>query len=70
MVSEHEQLPEDLNYCISVETDKLLIGSIESEIDEMWSFVGNKKNKQWIWIAMDVRSRQIITFYPSSTVSG
>ena len=63
MVSEHEQLPEDLNYHTSVETDKLLIGSIESEIDEMWSFVGNKKNKQWIWIAMDARSRQIIAFH-------
>jgi insertion element IS1 protein InsB len=63
MVSEHEQLPEDLNYRASVETDKLLIGCIESEIDEMWSFVGNKKNKQWIWIAMDARSRQIIAFH-------
>jgi insertion element IS1 protein InsB len=63
MVSEHEQLPEDLNYCASVETDKLLMGCIESEIDEMWSFVGKKKNKQWIWIAMDARSRQIIAFH-------
>ena len=63
MVSEHEQLPEDLHYCARVETDKLLMGCIESEIDEMWSFVGNKKNKQWIWIAMDARSRQIIAFH-------
>ena len=46
-----------------METDKLLIGIIESEIDEMWSFLGNKKNKQWIWIAMDARSRQIIAFH-------
>jgi IS1 family transposase len=30
---------------------------------EMWSFVGRKSNKQWIWIAMDARNRQIITFY-------
>jgi insertion element IS1 protein InsB len=63
MESEHEQLPDDLNYCARVETDKLLMGTIESEIDEMWSFVGNKKNKQWIWIAMDARSRQIIAFH-------
>lgn len=63
MASEHEQLPDDLNYRSSVETDKLLMGCIESEIDEMWSFVGNKKNKQWIWIAMDARSRQIIAFH-------
>ena len=42
MASEHEQLPEDLNYRARVETDKLLMGCIESEIDEMWSFVGHR----------------------------
>ena len=63
MSSEYEQLPDDLNYDVSVETDKLLIWSIESEVDEMWSFVGSKDNKQWIWVAMDVRGRQIIAFY-------
>jgi len=57
------ELPENLNYRARVETDKLLMGSIESGIDEMWSFVGNKKNKQWIWIAMDAGSRQIIAFH-------
>ena len=63
IVSEYEQLPDDLNYQASMETDKLLIWSIESEVDEMWSFVGNKENKQWIWIAMNARSRQIIAFH-------
>jgi len=29
-------------------------------VDEMWSFVGSKESKQWIWIAMDAKSRQII----------
>ena len=63
IVSEYEQLPDDLNYSVSMETDKLFIWSIESEVDEMWSFVGKKKNKQWIWIVMDARSRQIIAFH-------
>ena len=36
---------------------------IEVEADEMWSFVGNKKNKKWIWIAMEKNSRQIIAFH-------
>jgi insertion element IS1 protein InsB len=63
MSSEYEQLPDDLNFQSRAETDKLLIWSLESEVDEMWSFVGSKENKQWIWIAMDARSRQIITFY-------
>jgi insertion element IS1 protein InsB len=29
----------------------------------MFSFVGNKENKQWIWIAMAVKSRQIVAFH-------
>ena len=29
----------------------------------MWNFVGSKENKQWIWIAMDTKSRQIIAFH-------
>ena len=50
------ELPENLNYRARVETDKLLMGSIESEIDEMWSFVGNKKNKQFIAFHIGDRS--------------
>jgi IS1 family transposase len=26
----------------------------------MWSFVQKKANKQWIWLAMDATTRQII----------
>jgi len=40
IVLEYEQLPDNLNYHSSLETDKLLIWSIESEVDEVWSFVG------------------------------
>jgi insertion element IS1 protein InsB len=63
IASEYEQLPADLNFRASIETDKVIIWSLESEVDEMWSFVGSKENKQWIWIAMDARSRQIIAFH-------
>ena len=34
-------------------------GKITLECDEMWSFVGNKKNKQWIWLSIDRKSRKI-----------
>ena len=63
ITSEYEQLPDDLNFRTNVETDELIIWSLESEVDEMWSFVGSKENKQWIWIAMDAKSRQIIAFH-------
>jgi IS1 family transposase len=26
----------------------------------MWSFVGNKDNKQWIWLALDIETREIV----------
>jgi hypothetical protein len=29
----------------------------------MWSFVQKKANKQWVWIAMDATTRQIIAFH-------
>ena len=29
----------------------------------MWSFVKQKANKQWVWIAMDKQTRQIIAFH-------
>jgi insertion element IS1 protein InsB len=29
----------------------------------MWSFVGKRANKQWIWIAMDAKTRQVIAFH-------
>ena len=25
----------------------------EAEMDEMWSFVGNKSNQRWLWHAID-----------------
>jgi len=33
------------------------------EADEMWSFVGNKDNKQWIWLVMNTANRQIVAFH-------
>jgi IS1 family transposase len=35
----------------------------ELELDEQWSFVGKKANKQWLWLAMDRKSRKIIAFH-------
>lgn len=35
-------------------------GSITIQCDELWSFVGHKKNKYWIWLAMDASTREIV----------
>ena len=29
----------------------------------MWSFVGDKSNKQWIWLAIDVFTKEIEGVY-------
>lgn len=30
------------------------------ECDELWSFVGNKRRKQWIWLALNRETREIV----------
>lgn len=30
------------------------------QLDELWSFVGSKENKQWIWLAIDADTREIL----------
>ncbi len=63
MVGLYEQLPDDLNFQVEAEAEELIIYTLESEIDEMLSFVGKKASKQWIWIALDVKSRRIVAFH-------
>jgi len=33
------------------------------QLDEMWTFVGNKENKQWLWLALNPINRQIVAFH-------
>ena len=35
-------------------------GRLTIQCDEMWSFVGNKDNKQWIWLAIDCDTRECV----------
>jgi IS1 family transposase len=44
-------------------------GSITIQCDEMWSYVGKKKVKKWIWLAMDVETREIVGAYIGSRSS-
>ena len=44
--------------------DKLIYpqkkGQLTIQCDEMWSFVGDKNNKQWIWLALDVATGELV----------
>lgn len=39
----------------------VILHRLEAKVDELWSFGGEKANRQWIWIAIDVNARQVIT---------
>jgi len=41
----------------------VILHRLEAEMDELWSFVGVKANRHWVWIAMDVTTRQVIAFH-------
>jgi IS1 family transposase/transposase-like protein len=41
-------------------------GRLTIQCDEMWSFVGSKDNKQWIWLSLDVDTREIVGAYIGS----
>jgi insertion element IS1 protein InsB len=32
------------------------------ELDEVWSFVGTRRNKRWLWVARCRRTRQVVAF--------
>ena len=38
-------------------------GRLTIQSDELWSFVDNKGNKQWVWLALDAVTREIVGVY-------
>ena len=66
----YEKVPEDLHFKPMLkaqrERRKCYIRLVKSELDEMWSFVGKKDNKKWIWLAQCRETRQIIAFHIGS----
>jgi insertion element IS1 protein InsB len=58
-----EALLDHLNVQPITNNADVTIQRLEVEADEMASFVQKKANKQWIWLAMDVKTRQSIAFH-------
>jgi insertion element IS1 protein InsB len=58
-----EALPDHLNVEPVSRIQDVVIQRLEVEADEMQSFVQKKENKQWIWIAMDAKTRHVIAFH-------
>jgi insertion element IS1 protein InsB len=36
--------------------------SVVLELDELWSFVGSKAKKRWVWIALARHTRQVLAY--------
>jgi insertion element IS1 protein InsB len=63
MITRLKALPDHLHVQPVTSTRDGIIGRLYVEADEMWSFVRQKANKQWVWMAMDQQTRQIIAFH-------
>jgi IS1 family transposase len=61
MVARFAAVPEHLPVQPVVSSCDVVLGCLEVEADELWSFVQNKTNPHWL--AMDKQTRQIIAFY-------
>jgi insertion element IS1 protein InsB len=63
MVMRFATAPDHLYVQPTAGAQKVILHRLEAEVDELWSFVGKKANRQWIWIAMDADTRQILAFH-------
>jgi insertion element IS1 protein InsB len=63
IVARFAAVPEHLHVQPVAASRDVLIGCLGVEADELWSFVQQKTNPRWVWIAMEKRTRQIIAFH-------
>jgi insertion element IS1 protein InsB len=63
MVERFQAAPEHLYVRPTAGTQVVTLHRLEAEVDELWSFVGKKANRQWIWIALDATTPQVIAFH-------
>jgi len=63
MVERFTAAPDDLYIQPTAGAQRVIPHRLEAEVDELWSFVGKKANRQWVWIAMDADTRQILAFH-------
>jgi insertion element IS1 protein InsB len=63
MVERFQAAPGHLYVEQATSGPKVLLHRLEAKADELWSFVGKKANRQWLWIAMDATTRQVLAFH-------
>jgi insertion element IS1 protein InsB len=63
MVARFAAVPDHLHVQPVASSCDVILGCLEVEADELWSFVRKKANPHWLWLAMDKQTRQIIAFH-------
>lgn len=59
----YQDLPDNLNAEEVGDYNGVCLWKFQAQADEVWSFVGSKANRQWIWIAIDAETKQVIAFH-------
>lgn len=55
------ELPENLNVSLTYEDEEFDVAIFE--LDEQWSYVGNKGNQQWLWLVFHTATRQVLAMH-------
>jgi insertion element IS1 protein InsB len=63
IASLYERLPDDLCVAPASTQRRVRLLRLEAEVDELWSFVRRRADKQWLWLAFDKESRQVLAFF-------
>jgi len=56
----YRQISDDLNFLLPDEADFEVLCL---EADELWSFVGKKENKRWIWLLIERTTYQVVAVH-------
>jgi insertion element IS1 protein InsB len=62
-VGHFEAAPGHLQIQLPGSPGDVIVQQLDAEADEVCSVVGKKTNKQWLWMAIDTQTRQIIAFH-------
>ena len=63
MIAYFEAAPAHLHVPLPGRPREVIVRCVEAAADALCSFVQQKANKQWLWLAMDRTTRQIIAFH-------
>jgi insertion element IS1 protein InsB len=53
---------EQMDDASGVAVELISYHEIAGELDEMWSFVGNKGNQRWLWLAIHHETRVVLAY--------